>query len=205
MQNPQMIASRIKQLAKDNNISIGRLCKECGLGVNYINQMSNKTSVSREKIEIIANYFSVSVEYLLGEPQNNNQMIELPILGEVSAGYGKYADNEIIGTQYVPLNWLSGNEPHVLLRVKGDSMFPKFEEGDLALVRCQESVDSGSYAVALIDGDNGVIKRVVYGSNWIELQSLNHMYSPRRFEDEDVTRVRIFGLVRKIIKDTDTH
>ena len=30
MQNPQMIASRIKQLAKDNNISIGRLCKECG-------------------------------------------------------------------------------------------------------------------------------------------------------------------------------
>ena len=31
MQNPQMIASRIKQLAKDNNISIGRLCKECGL------------------------------------------------------------------------------------------------------------------------------------------------------------------------------
>ena len=190
MQNPQMIASRIKQLAKDNNISIGRLCKECGLGVNYINQMSNKTSVSREKIEIIANYFSVSVEYLLGEPQNNNQMIELPILGEVSAGYGKYADNEIIGTQYVPLNWLSGNEPHVLLRVKGDSMIPKFEEGDLALVRYQQSVDSGSYAVA-------------YGANWIELQSLNPMYSPRRFEGKDVTRVRIFGLVRKIIKDTD--
>ena len=193
MQNPQMIASRIKQLAKDNNISIGRLCKECGLGVNYINQMSNKTSVSREKIEIIANYFSVSVEYLLGEPQNNNQMIELPILGEVSAGYG----------QYVPLNWLSGNEPHVLLRVKGDSMIPKFEEGDLALVRYQQSVDSGSYAVALIDDDNGVIKRVMYGANWIELQSLNPMYSPRRFEGKDVTRVRIFGLVRKIIKDTD--
>ena len=159
MQNPQMIASRIKQLAKDNNISIGRLCKECGLGVNYINQMSNKTSVSREKIEIIANYFSVSVEYLLGEPQNNNQMIELPILGEVSAGYGKYADNEIIGTQYVPLNWLSGNEPHVLLRVKGDSMIPKFEEGDLALVRYQQSVDSGSYAVVIIDGEEGVICR----------------------------------------------
>ena len=165
--------------------------------------MSNKTSVSREKIEIIANYFSVSVEYLLGEPQNNNQMIELPILGEVSAGYGKYADNEIIGTQYVLLNWLSGNEPHVLLRVKGDSMIPKFEEGDLALVRYQQSVDSGSYAVALIDDDNGVIKRVMYGANWIELQSLNPMYSPRRFEGKDVTRVRIFGLVRKIIKDTD--
>ena len=84
-------------------------------------------------------------------------------------------------------------------------MIPKFEEGDLALVRYQQSVDSGSYAVALIDDDNGVIKRVMYGTNWIELQSLNPMYSPRRFEGEDVTRVRIFGLVRKIIKDTDTH
>ena len=82
-------------------------------------------------------------------------------------------------------------------------MIPKFEEGDLALVRYQQSVDSGSYAVALIDDDNGVIKRVMYGANWIELQSLNPMYSPRRFEGKDVTRVRIFGLVRKIIKDTD--
>ena len=82
-------------------------------------------------------------------------------------------------------------------------MIPKFEEGDLALVRYQQSVDSGSYAVALIDDDNGVIKRVMYGANWIELQSLNPMYSPRRFEGKDVTCVRIFGLVRKIIKDTD--
>lgn len=204
MHNSQTIIDNIKRIANEQNISLSKLAVISGLGKNTITSMTAKTNIKIETLTAIAKSLNVSINDLTGETQNE-QMIELPILGEVSAGYGKYADNEIIGTQYVPLNWLSGNEPHVLLRVKGDSMIPKFEEGDLALVRCQESVDSGSYAVALIDGDNGVIKRVVYGSNWIELQSLNHMYSPRRFEDEDVTRVRIFGLVRKIIKDTDTH
>lgn len=202
MHNSQTIIDNIKRIANEQNISLSKLAVISGLGKNTITSMTAKTNIKIETLTAIAKSLNVSINDLTGETQNE-QMIELPILGEVSAGYGKYADNEIIGTQYVPLNWLSGNEPHVLLRVKGDSMIPKFEEGDLALVRYQQSVDSGSYAVALIDDDNGVIKRVMYGANWIELQSLNPMYSPRRFEGKDVTRVRIFGLVRKIIKDTD--
>ena len=190
-----MIASRIKQLAKDNNISIGRLCKECGLGVNYINQMSNKTSVSREKIEIIANYFSVSVEYLLGEPQNNNQMIELPILGEVSAGYGKYADNEIIGTQYVPLNWLSGNEPHVLLRVKGDSMINMgIYDGDDLLVARQDTASNGEVIVALVD-DSATVKRFYKENNHYRLQPENDNMDPI-IVDECKILGKVIGLLR---------
>ena len=41
-----------------------------------------------------------------------------------------------------------------------------------------------------------MVKKVVYGDNWIELQSLNPMYPTRRFEGKDVERVRIFGLVK---------
>ena len=78
---------------------------------------------------------------------------------------------------------------------------PSFEEGDLVLVRCPSSVNSGDYAIALIDDDNGVVKRVIYGKDWIELQSVNPMYAPRRFEGADVQRIRIFGLVKKSIRN----
>ena len=92
----------------------------------------------------------------------------------------------------------SSGAQHAWLRVRGDRMYPLFMEGDLVLVRCQSSVDSGSYAVVTIDGEDGVVKKIVYGSNFIELQSINPMYPPRRFEGEEVLRIRVFGLVKEI-------
>ena len=60
-------------------------------------------------------------------------------------------------------------------------------------------VDSGSYAVVLIDDEEGVIKRKSYTvPNFIELHSINPMYPVRRFENENVLRIRVFGLVRSI-------
>ena len=59
-------------------------------------------------------------------------------------------------------------------------------------------MDSGSFAVVIIDNADGVIKRVVYDKDFIELQSVNPMYPPRRFEGEDVLRVRVFVLVKAI-------
>ena len=53
-------------------------------------------------------------------------------------------------------------------------------------------------AVVMIDEEDGVVKKIVYGPDFIELHSINPMYPVRRFENEDVTRIRVFGLVREI-------
>lgn len=127
--------------------------------------------------------------------------IQLPILGEVAAGIGSYADNNIVGYEQVPASWCCGTENHILLRVNGDSMEPEFKDGDLLLVRVQNSVDSGSIAVALIDGDSGVVKKVNYSPDQIELESFNKNYAPRVFSGVDMERVRIFGLVKKSIRN----
>ena len=76
-------------------------------------------------------------------------------------------------------------------------MYPEFQDGDKVLVRVQSSVDSGDHGIVLIDGDSAVIKKITYGDDWIELISVNPMYPPRRFENEDVLNVRVFGLVKK--------
>lgn len=70
-------------------------------------------------------------------------------------------------------------------------------EGDLVLIRRQDTVDSGRYAVALVDGEEGLVKQVFHGPGWLELRSVNPYYPPRRFEGEALERVRLLGRWRK--------
>ena len=65
------------------------------------------------------------------------------------------------------------NGDYFYLRVVGDSMSPKIENDDLVLVHKQSSVDSGNYAVVVVDDENGCVKKVKYDSDWIELHSIN--------------------------------
>lgn len=131
-------------------------------------------------------------------PDGSEEYVKIPVIGRVAAGMGCLTDNEIIGYEKVDANDIRGGGEYRFLRVVGDSMYPIFIEGDLVLIRCQTSVDSGSYAVVIIDGEDGVIKRIVYDKDSIELHSINPMYPVRRFEGEDVFRIRVFGFVKEI-------
>lgn len=125
---------------------------------------------------------------------------KIPVFESVSAGFGAYADSMVV--DYVPLLVHNSAEVPLLmgLKVQGDSMYPKIEDGDIIVVRKQNSVDSGSIAVVLIDGEEGVVKKVEYGADWIDLVSINPEYKTRRFEGEEVLRLRVLGLVKQIVK-----
>lgn len=127
----------------------------------------------------------------------------IPVVGTISAGIGCLAEQHFDERELVYLPDLKGTKlkDYFYLKVQGDSMYPMLVEGDLALIRKQTSVDSGSYAAVMIDSQEGVLKKVIYGSDWIELQSVNPMYPPRRFEGKDVTRISIVGLVKQIKRD----
>lgn len=125
----------------------------------------------------------------------------LPVFESVSAGFGAYADDQVI--DYCPFIISSEKEAAetIAIRVSGDSMSPKIEDGDIIRVHKQESVDSGSIAVVLLDGEEGLVKKVVYGDDWIELHSINPYYPVRRFEGEEVLRLRVVGLVKGSFRD----
>lgn len=161
----------------------------------------------------IAEYFGVSIEYLKGytslsvqEPpvvlfEETGKISMVPVYESVSAGFGTLAVNEIV--EYIPFVFKVKQEAaeSLFIRVRGDSMYPKIEDGDIILVHKQDSVDSGALAVVLVDGEEGLVKRVAYGDGWIELQSINPIYMPRRFAGHDIARVKVLGEVRKIMKD----
>ncbi|MBQ2704743.1 MAG: helix-turn-helix domain-containing protein [Clostridia bacterium] len=140
------------------------------------------------------------------QPENvtllpNNKVRLIPLYESASAGFGVTANSTII--DYMPLFITSDFEAEstMCIKVKGNSMYPKIEDGDIVQVVKTPTVDSGKIAVVLLDEDEGLIKRVVYGEDWIELQSINPEYAPRRFEGAEVQRIRVVGLVKKIIKE----
>ncbi|MBQ8738179.1 MAG: helix-turn-helix domain-containing protein [Clostridia bacterium] len=166
-------------------------------------------------LEKIATYFNVSTDYLLGyeikktpsyEGESNiseiynKNIYMIPVFENVSAGFGTMAIDQIIDYEPLHISCAAEAKETILIKVIGDSMFPKIEDGDLIQVHKQTSVDSGSIAVIMIDGEDTLVKKIIYGETWIELHSINPMYKTIRFNDQDVLRVQILGLVKKIIK-----
>jgi repressor LexA len=199
---------RIKQLRKEHSLTQEELGMHIGVQKAAIQkyEKGTVTNIKRDSLIKLAKVLDTTPEYLLGwdeAPSNvrefdESDFVKIPIVGRVAAGVRCFAENNIIDYEPVHSGDLSRGEQYAFLRVVGDSMYPVFMEGDLVLVRCQSSVDSGSYAVVTIDDEDGVVKKIVYGSDFIELHSINPMYPVRRFEGEDVMRIRVFGLVKEI-------
>lgn len=201
------MGDRIKQLRKEHKMTQEDLGKIIGVQKAAIQKYEKGTvkNIKRASLIKLAEALETTPEYILGwdapknaEPFDTSGLKMIPIIGRVAAGTSCLAESNIVGYEPVQGSDISKSEHYAFLRVTGDSMYPLFMDGDLVLVRIQPSVDSGSYAVVTIDNEDGVVKQIVYGSDFIELRSVNPMYPPRRFENEDVTRIRVFGVVKEV-------
>ena len=172
---------------------------------------SGDRDIRQAKVLAFAKALNTTPQWLMGydEPQTaqtnsnvsnimNDSFRMVPVFESVSAGFGAYADSCVV--DYAPFRIISDTEAQetIAIRVSGDSMSPKIEDGDLIQVHRQDSVDSGSIAVVLLDNEEGLVKKVVYGKDWIELHSINPYYPVRRFEGRDVMRLRVVGLVKGV-------
>lgn len=200
------------ELCQSQNKSPNSVAADIGLSSGSVSAWKSGRVPKFATLQKIADYFSVTVDYLLAdEPpareqanaifldQQNIHMI--PLYESVSAGFGALAINDVI--DYVPIYMTSPIEAAetLCIKVTGDSMYPKIEDGDIIQVHKQDSVDSGSIAVVLLDNEDGLVKKVLYGETWIELHSINPLYKTMRFNGSDVLRVQVLGKVNKVIKN----
>ena len=167
------------------------------------------SNMRRDKIPLLAKALKMNPSELIeddtAEPSNISDIFtegiyKIPVFETVSAGFGAYASSDII--DYIPVFVRNPSEvPNLMgIRVSGDSMYPKIEDGDIIVVHKQSSVDSGSIAVMLLDGEEGLVKKVEYGSDWIDLVSINPEYKTKHFEGAEVLRLQVVGLVKQVIK-----
>lgn len=203
-----IFASNLNYYMDKNNVKQIDLVNKFHMSKSTVSSWCNGVKIPRmDKIERLAEYFGVSKSDLIEKKaQSNivpdtNQLTPIPVIVRASDGIDCLAEDNIIDYEYVPQKDIADEKDYVFLRVTGDSMYPTLMEGDLILVRRQSSADSGSLAVVTADNEDGAVKRIVYGKNFVELQPINPMYSSKRFENADISRIQIFGVVRKIIRN----
>lgn len=204
-----MFHDRLKSLIATKNIGAFALEKEIGLANGTIGKwLSGKFRPSAEALSKLADYFDVSVDYLLertDDPQGNQfpaeEMYHIPVIATVAAGFGQ----SINGTthqdyQLVPKSIVRGynKEDLFVFVVSGDSMSPKFLPGDHVLVVRQPSVDPGDIAIVSYDDyEDGTIKKVDYepGCDYVDLIPINPKYDPVRLQGDELDGCRICGKV----------
>ncbi len=127
------------------------------------------------------------------------EIVRIPIVGTVRAGVPTLAVEEIEG--YYPLEKMQLRGGAFFLRVKGDSMInDAIADGDLALIRPQETADNGDIVVAMINGE-ATLKRFHREKDHIRLQPRNPNMEPIIIPaGEEVT---IIGKAIKIVRDIE--
>lgn len=136
----------------------------------------------------------------VGHILDNKDIRMIPVFESVSAGFGAYADEKII--EYIPLHIQNSYDADNMLAIKviGNSMYPKIEDGDIIAVRKQSDFENGQIAVVLVDGDEGLVKKIYQEQNKITLVSCNPEYPDKVFIGEEIERLSVVGVVNMIIK-----
>ncbi len=208
----ESLGSRIKSRRKALGLSADEVAEALGISraTLYRYESPDGHKIPTKLLDPLTEILKTNTDFLLGKNVEREKWIEentipiskityLPIIGVVRAGVGGIAFEESLGQEFIETSALKGHSPSEFFwtKVKGDSMEPRLFEDDLVLVRKQTSIDSGAYAVVLVDDEEGVVKRVTYDDNTITLHSQNHNYPPRIFRGKEVLRVRIVGQVVK--------
>ena len=130
--------------------------------------------------------------------------IKLPILGAVSCGIPKYAEENIEEYVQVPASWFGIGE-FFALRADGQSMINAgIDDGDLVIVRKQEYAEPGQIIVALIDNEDATLKRYRPRGDgqYIDLVPENDKFKVRTVDLSCETLV-IQGVAVKVLKDLE--
>jgi len=213
-----IMLQRILELIPQKHGSKKELADAVGIPSNLITDWKAGKNKSYPKYAAqIANFYSVSLDWLsgnsdeikkpltIGDELSDMTLVKFPVIGSIAAGYGCCAVEEYTGEYtYFSATELSA-EPteYFVLRVNGNSMYPKLLEGDCVLVRRKSCVDSGKIAVVLYDGEDATVKKVnfICGENWLELVPINPEYQSKLIEGTDLDQCRILGEVVKLQRD----
>jgi len=128
--------------------------------------------------------------------KEEEDIIEIPILGTVAAGRPILAEENIDGSLLIHRTLLKKDRQYFALRVRGDSMEEAgIMNGDTAVIEHQNTVKNGDIAVVMMD-DAVTLKTFYRESSRIRLQPENSKYFPIYCSGD----VRILGKLAHIIR-----
>ena len=194
-----LFGNRLRQLRKEDNLTQKELAAKLGLAFSTISMYERGIrEPDFETAEAIADYFNVSMDFLLGKSTNSAPMGNIipmpnfntvPLLGTIACGEPILADENLEGEVSIP----DDIKADFALRCSGDSMIDaRILDGDIVYIHQQPTVNNGEIAAVLI-GDEATLKKVFISEGTITLLACNSNYQPFVYSGEKLNEIRILG------------
>lgn len=203
---------RLKELRQERKLTQEEFSRLTGISRSAIGMYeSGKREPNFKTLELIADFFNVDMDYLLGKSDTTTKIQlpagtfkpifkKVPLLGYVAAGKPLEDLNQDVS--YVDVDGKYNVD--FAVKVVGDSMIDiDINDGDIVFAKSMPEVENGQIAVVEIDHKKACLKRFYRSNGTITLISANPKYPPMVFNAENCESVTVRGLA--VIKQSEIH
>ena len=192
--NQQKILDFIKSEIEDKGYppSVREICAAVGLRSTstvhaHLNHLEEQGLIRRDSTKPRA------LEVLDGSHARGRSV---PLVGRVTAGQPILAIENIEDYLMLPQNML-GKDDLFCLRVQGESMIDiGILDGDIVVLRQQDTADNGEIVVAMTEDDEATLKRIFYEDGHVRLQPENSTMEPI-YADNVTVLGKLVALIRQ--------
>ena len=198
----------LTNLMSESDINNKTLANIVGVSEEAVRKWRNGLAVPGiDKAIKIAEYFSISIDELLGKRLDTEREITLPLVGIISAGpFDILNEDQWDERLSVSADLLAGRPKNncVTMQVTGDSMAPYLLEGDVLIVHRQPYAVNGNIVVCYDPVLNGyTVKRFQQNGDAVTLIPYNEQYKPMKYNNPSEQQLNLYGvcvgLKRKLV------
>jgi SOS-response transcriptional repressor LexA len=190
------VGEYLRKLRHDNKLSLRKASTLSGISATNIMDIENgRISPSFDKILKLLNVYHANLNdfienigYFNIEPSSLKTLKRVPLLCYAHAG--KWVKNYHLVVDEFILTDMEGDRLFAL-RVKGDSMAPEFNEGEIIVVNPDVCIEPNDYVIAINHDDEAIFKQYKKYQDVHILHSLNPKYPDIEMDD----RYRLIGKV----------
>lgn len=219
----------IKNYRIKHSLSMQDMADMCGFSKAYIGQLEKGVNPSTGKpisptiqaFDKIAQAVGLDLDTFLKEldgnqlvtlmpdgsqeksPSHHAKGIRIPVLGRVAAGIPIEAIEDVDDWEEIPES-MAKNGEYFALRIKGESMSPKLQPGDIVIVKKQNDVDTGDTAIVLVNGNDATVKQIKKTETGIMLVGLNvEVYPPHFYNNKEIEELPV-KIIGKVVESRHT-
>ncbi len=198
-----IFSERLRVALDKQNIRASVLAYKTGISEATLSRyLSGNFKAKSQNMKLIANALHVSYAWLEGYdvPMESDEEVptpfRVPVYGTVAAGIPLEAIEDIEDYEEITEEMAKSGR-FAALKIKGNSMLPRFTPGDVVIVKLQDDVESGDIAIVIVNGDEATCKKIKKTPEGVLLISTNPDYEPMFYSNSEIAElpVRIWGKV----------
>ena len=192
----------LRTIRKQNHLTQSDVAKYLNISKQaYSNYELGRRTPDISTLRRLADFYNLPLDSLVvedGEQMVSAGTVRIPVFRSVPAGIPIEAIEDVVDWEEIPKKLTTSGTQYFGLTVTGDSMYPKYLDGDVIIVRRQAEFESRDDCVVYVNGYNATLKSVVKNEDGtITLRPINPEYSPRTFSTEELEKglLSIAGVV----------